>query len=240
MRESAQALQLVAFDADDTLWLTEPGYSAAQEKLQQLLEPYVELDALAQAVYETEMRNMPLYGYGAKPFILSMIETAIELSAGEISARDVRRIIDIGRDMLNAPLSLLPGARETLERLAPAHNLILITKGDIFDQEGKLARSGLAGLFRAVEIVGEKDEATYARILARHGVEPGGFLMVGNSLRSDVLPVLAIGGRAVHIPYHITWLHETVDEARLPKDGYFTLENIGQLPELLEQEFGGG
>jgi putative hydrolase of the HAD superfamily len=227
--------QLIAFDADDTLWVFEPFYRKAEERLTELLSPYVDERLLRRSLYERELGNLPVFGYGAKGFTLSMIETAIELSGNRIRGEEIQRIVDLGRSLMQKPISLLPGARETVEAMSSSRELMIITKGDLVDQERKLARSGLTHAFRHVEIVSDKNEATYLRILEKHGVDPSRFLMVGNSLRSDILPVVRLGGSAVHIPAEITWDHENQVPEAEKGNGYFELENIAELPALLAQ-----
>jgi putative hydrolase of the HAD superfamily len=205
--------RVIAFDGDDTLWHNETLFSMTQGRFRALLSRDVEVptDILNARLLETERRNLPTYGYGIKGFVLSMIETAIEVTDKRIPAEDIQTILNYGRTMLKHPIELIEGAREVLETLrAQDHELWLITKGDLFDQESKIARSGLVPFFHTIEIVSEKDQATYQRLLDRYGVFPEEFVMVGNSIRSDVLPVIAIGGRAVHVPYAIKWEHEHV------------------------------
>lgn len=200
----------IAFDADDTLWANEDLFVAAQQQYIQLLAPY-RADWDLEELHAAERRNLQFFGYGIKGFTLSMIETAIEVSNGAIPGRDIATIIDIARSMVHAPLQLLPGVQELIPALADEYTLLLITKGDLFDQEAKIARSGLADHFRHIDIVSEKTPSAYQRILKRSDIDPQTFVMVGNSLRSDILPVIAIGGHAVHVPYHLTWQHEHVD-----------------------------
>jgi putative hydrolase of the HAD superfamily len=224
---------VIGFDADDTLWHNETIFETVHERYRELLAQYHDAATVDRTLFATEMRNLELYGYGVKGFTLSAIETAIQLTEGKISAREIERLLELGRGMLAHPVELLDGIAETLAELAPRHRLLLITKGDLRDQERKLAKSGLAGHFRGVEIVSEKNEETYASILRRHGVAAERFLMVGNSLKSDILPVLALGGRAAYVPYHLTWAAERVDQ--LPKaDGHFlALKNVRELPAAL-------
>lgn len=231
----APQIQVIAFDADDTLWHHETLYSVTQERFRELLLPYLPGEEIDARLHATEIRNLKLFGYGVKGFVLSMIETAIEVSEGQVATADIQAILDAGKAMLAHPTELLEGVPEAIESLAERYRLMVITKGDLFDQESKIARSGLAGRFWRIEIVSEKDEAVYRRILATHGIAPVEFLMVGNSLKSDVLPVVRLGGRAVHVPYHTTWVHERLDAAEASPDGYWTLENLRQLPELLER-----
>lgn len=229
-------VELIAFDADDTLWHNELLYEQTQAKLVELLADYADSQTVVQRLFETEMRNLGLYGYGIKSFTLSMIETAIELSGGQISGLQIRQIIDLARTMLTADIQLLEQVPQTIKRLAGLYRLMVITKGDLLDQQSKLARSGLADFFEAIEIVSEKNEETYNALLRQLGISPTGFLMVGNSLRSDILPVVAIGGQAVYIPYHLTWQHEIVHSSdKGHQNGYYELEHLGQLPELLDK-----
>ncbi len=229
------ALQIIAFDADDTLWQNERLYARAQEQLRQLLAPYIAEDQMDESLYRTEMRNIEHFGYGIKAFALSMIETAIEITDGRISAREIQRIIDAARDMILADVELLEHVAETLAVLSEHHSLMLMTKGDLRDQETKLSRSGLGDYFRYVEIVSDKNIQTYRSILERHSMRPAQFLMVGNSLRSDILPVLEMGGQAVYIPQELTWAHESADMPPADQPGFHQLAHIGLLPSLVAQ-----
>ena len=228
------AIELIGFDGDDTLWHNESIFSMTQERFQALLEEHAPADHVYERTIDTERRNLALYGYGIKSFILSMIETAIEVTDGKVTADDVRTLLDLGKSMLSHPTELLDGARQAIvDAAGHGHRVILVTKGDLFDQESKLARSGLGDLFESVEIVSEKDERTYRRVLDKHGVSPERFVMVGNSLKSDILPVLAVGGRAVHVPYHVTW---ALEEAAPPADDaarWARIEHLDALPAVL-------
>jgi putative hydrolase of the HAD superfamily len=225
--------QVVALDADDTLWHNEPLFTAAQERFRALLGQYHDTEWIDARLYETESRNLRLFGYGVKGFTLSMIETAIELTEGRIAGAEIQEILDMGLEMLRAPIELLEGVQEAVAELADRYSLMLLTKGDLFDQESKLARSGLGDHFSAIEIVSEKDSRTYAAVMHRRGIQPAQFVMVGDSLRSDVLPVLEAGGAAVHIPYRTTWVHERVSgEALLGKE-FARLRSFRELPGWL-------
>jgi putative hydrolase of the HAD superfamily len=224
---------VIGFDADDTLWHNESLFALTQAKFRELLAPYGDAEWIDKQLYATESRNLAHFGYGIKGFTLSMIETAIELTAGRIGGSDIAQIIDWSRTMLASPVELLPGVEKVVETLAQEHPLLLITKGDLFDQESKLARSGLGPNFRHIEIVRDKDASVYASILAKHNIPPSEFLMVGNSIRSDILPVLDIGGKAAHIPYAITWQHEVASLPEAGVDGYFHLESMDALPALV-------
>jgi putative hydrolase of the HAD superfamily len=221
-------IQALAFDGDDTLWHNETHFRLTQAEFRALIlrhVPDVDVDA---RLFATEMANLRIYGYGIKSFTLSMLETAISVTDGRIPTPDLEVILDWGKRMLQQPTELLPGVAATLQELSRRHPLPLITKGDLFDQESKLARSGLGEMFRGVEILSDKTVDMYRSVLTRRGIDPSEFVMVGNSLRSDVLPVVAAGGRAVHIPYEVTWRHEEVDEDRLPADGWFRLGRIAR------------
>jgi putative hydrolase of the HAD superfamily len=226
---------IIAFDADDTLWHTERLYVDVQTRFKQLLAHYHEPEWIEARLYQTEMGNLEHFGYGVKAFALSLIETAVELTEGRISGADIRAIIDQAKEMLSAEVELLEHAAETVPSLAAARNLMLITKGDLQDQQRKIVRSGLAGYFQHVEIVSDKNQEVYTTLMKRYALQAERFLMVGNSLRSDILPVLALGGWAVYIPYPLTWAHES---AELPEPGqsrFYQLEHLGLLPALLEQ-----
>ncbi|MEI2453813.1 MULTISPECIES: HAD family hydrolase [Lysobacter] len=203
-------LQLVGFDGDDTLWHSEGYYQEAAVEFERILSAWVDIGnaAIRQRLYAVERNNLALFGYGVKGMALSMIEAAIDITQSRISAADIHRIVALAKDLLDHPVELLPGIREAVEAVAREHRIVLITKGDLFHQEKKVALSGLADLFHRIEIVSEKDEASYSRVLAEFGVAPQGFAMVGNSLRSDIEPVVALGGWGVHMPYHVTWAHE--------------------------------
>ena len=219
-------VEVVGLDGDDTLWCNEQYFVDTQAAFRDVLAPYVNGDVdLGARLDAKERANLELFGYGVKGFTLSLVETAIEVSDGRISAPEIQRILDRGKEMLKQPVELLPGVAETVPELAERYRLIVITKGDLWNQEQKLARSGLAESLWQVEIVAEKDEATYGRILKGRGVDPATFVMVGNSVRSDVLPVLAIGGRAVHIPQELVWAHEVAEH-----DG--TVPTLGSITEL--------
>jgi putative hydrolase of the HAD superfamily len=228
-------IDVVAFDGDDTLWHNESVFNITQERFRALMLPYVEERELDEQLLAVEMRNLALFGYGVKSFTLSMIETAIELSAGRVSGAEVQRIIEAGRAMLQHPVELLYGVADAVDAVSETHPVMLITKGDLFDQESKLARSGLGDRFERVEIVARKDEPTYERVLRRHELDPSRFVMVGNSPRSDIAPVLALGGWAVHVPYPLTWVHEEDVDADLfvANPRYRSITSLDELPAVL-------
>lgn len=206
------AIDLVGFDADDTLWRSQDYFEAAQAEFETIVGAHVDLaagDTLAR-LYEIESANIATFGYGVKGMTLSMIEAAVAITDARISARELHRIVEIAKDLLHHPVELLPGIVGAVHAVAAVHRVVLITKGDLFHQERKVAGSGLGDVFHRIEVVSEKDVATYARVLAECGVTPDRFVMVGNSLRSDIAPVLALGGWGVHMPYHVTWAHEAL------------------------------
>lgn len=203
--ETTEKVTTIAFDADDTLWQNEQFFRLTQARFAELLQDFTAPDHLAERLLAAERRNLGRYGYGIKGFLLSMIETAIEVTEDRVPARIIRELIDAGQDMLAHPIHLLPGARETLERLTPLYQILLITKGDLLDQERKLAQSGLGDFFDGVEIVSEKNRKTYVGIFDRHGCAAEQVLMAGNSMRSDILPVLEAGGWGVYVPHGLTW-----------------------------------
>ncbi len=226
---------IIAFDADDTLWHNEHLYADAQARLRQLLSPYHDPAWIDAQLYQTEMRNMQHFGYGIKAFALSMIETAVELTEGRISGSEIKTILDTAKAMMTADVELLEHVAETVAALAARYPLMIITKGDLLDQESKVARSGLAACFQHVEVVTDKNRASYTTLLQRHALAPERFLMVGNSLRSDILPVLELGASAVYVPYHLTWAHEVVDPPPAGQPGFYKIAHLGELPGLLEK-----
>jgi putative hydrolase of the HAD superfamily len=223
-------VEVVGLDGDDTLWRNEEYFADTQQFFRDLVAPYSNGADLDAVLATTERRNLELFGFGVKGFTLSMIETALEVTGGRIESDGIQALLDRGKAMLAEPVELLPTVAETVKTLADDYRLVLITKGDLLHQEQKLARSGLAELFWRIEIVSEKDEPTYQRVLERHDIDRRRFVMVGNSVRSDVLPVLAIGARAVHVPAELTWAYEHVDhDGSVP-----TLGSLRELPAWLE------
>ena len=228
-------IRVVGFDGDDTLWHSESHFEVTQTAFRDLIRRHVPDADADTRLAEMEMKNLSVYGYGVKSFTLSMLETAIELTEGRIPASDLEVILNWGKKMLLEPTELLDGVESTLRELSQSYDLLLITKGDLFDQESKLARSGLGDLFLGVEIVSEKNVDSYRGIFTRRGIDAEQFVMVGNSLRSDVLPVLELGARALHIPYHVTWHHEHVPEESMPASGWDRLSSISELEPLLSR-----
>ena len=223
-------IELIAFDADDTLWENESLYIKIQEQLAGLLTAYGTQEEILAALYKIEMKNMPLYGYGIKAFGLSLIETAISISKEQISAKDITTILNMVNHMLTYSLPVYPGVASTLQQLSKKYPLMMITKGDLLDQEMKINRSGLRAYFKHIEVVAKKETETYKTIMERYHLEPGNFLMVGNSLRSDVLPVVSLGGIGVLYVNEVSWAHENEID---PAHQALTYHSIHSLPELM-------
>ena len=228
------ALTTIAFDADDTLWQNEQFFKLTERRFIELLAGHAEAGHLSERLLQAQKRNVAVYGFGIKGFTLSMIETAIEVTEGRAPASVIAEILATGRGMLSHPIEALPHARETLEALAGSYRLLLVTKGDLFDQERKVAQSGLGEFFEAVEIVSDKNPAAYERIFRRHGEGPEKSMMVGNSLRSDVLPAIEAGSWGVYVPHELTWAYEHA-EAPLDSPRFRQLAHLGELGALLER-----
>ncbi|WP_460449500.1 HAD family hydrolase [Alsobacter sp. SYSU BS001988] len=228
-----RAVTTIGFDADDTLWHNERFYRLTEERFAALLAEHADPGDVSRRLLDAEKRNLGIYGFGIKGFTLSMIETAVEITDSRVPASVIGQILAVGRDMLAHPVETLPHVRETLQALAGRYRLVMITKGDLFDQERKLAASGLGELFDAVEIVSDKNAATYERIFARHGDGPALSLMVGNSIRSDILPALAAGAWAVHAPHDLTWDYELA-AAPVAHPRFREIAHLGELPAILD------
>jgi putative hydrolase of the HAD superfamily len=225
---------VIAFDADDTLWHNESIYYAAKKKLMELLSSYASEQEVEVELDKREGKNLLIYGYGIKSFTLSMIETAIDITDGKIVGDAIRRIIEYGKGMLSTEVQLFENVKETISQLAGSYDLMIITKGDLLDQERKLSQSGIDKYFTCVEIVSEKDERTYEKILTKYHIPPERFIMVGNSLKSDILPVTKLGAIAVYIPAEVNWALDVIEDDEWP-DGHYEIENVGQLPALIER-----
>lgn len=227
-------IKTIAFDADDTLWVNEPIFTDTRLKFEEILGKYISINEnLEKELYSVESRNLKLFGYGIKGFTLSMVESALELTNYAIKGKDIERIIFLGKEMLEHPVQVLPDIEEVLDILENHYHLMIITKGDLWDQENKIARSGLMRYFDAVEIVSEKNVATYREVLKRNSINATEFLMIGNSLKSDVLPVIEMGAQAIHIPFHDTWTHEMVDKSEVNELTYIEMSSVSKLPEYL-------
>lgn len=227
------ALTTIAFDADDTLWQNEQFFRITQDRFAALLKDWADPDHLAERLEAAERRNITHYGFGVKGFTLSMIETAIEVTEERVPASVLGDILEAGREMLGHPLELLPGAREVLEGLHGRYRLLLITKGDLFDQERKVAQSGLGEMFDAVEIVSDKVAGVYARIFEQHGTGAAEAMMVGNSLKSDVIPALVAGAWGVHVPHDLTWVFEAAEKPQAA-ERFVEIAGLSELPDLVD------
>lgn len=225
-------IKVIAFDADDTLWVNEPYFRETEEKFCALLEDYMPLHSIQQELFKTEMQNLGLYGYGIKGFMLSMVETALRVSNNTVSNVVMDKVLGFGKDLLGRPIELLEGIESVLHALKPHYRLVVATKGDLLDQERKLKKSGLESYFHHIEIMSDKQVADYEKLIRHLDIHPSEFMMIGNSLKSDVLPVLQLGGHAVHIPYHITWDHEKIDH-HIEHENFRQMEHAGQLLSLL-------
>jgi putative hydrolase of the HAD superfamily len=225
-------LKIIAFDADDTLFINEPYFEETEKKFCVLMEDYLTHQGLSQAIFTTQVNNLPLYGYGIKGYILSMIEAAIKVSNGTISADFVEKIMQLGKELIEKPIELLDGVEETLQALHGKYKLVVATKGDLKDQQRKLHKSGLGHYFHHIEVMDDKLEINYEKLIKRLDIEPSEFMMIGNSLKSDVLPVLGIGGHAIHIPFHTTWEHERIDHT-VEHENFRTFEKITDVLTIL-------
>jgi putative hydrolase of the HAD superfamily len=205
-------IQVIAFDADDTLWVNEPYFQEIEHKFCALLEDYLPHHTVMKELFKTEMDNLKLYGYGVKGFMLSMVETALRVSDHKVPHAIIEKAITYGKELLEKDIELLEGVEDVLKALKGKYKLVVATKGDLLDQERKLRRSGVEHYFHHIEIMSDKKESDYQKLIRHLDIEPGKFLMIGNSLKSDVIPVLAIGGHGIHVPYHTTWAHEKTDE----------------------------
>ncbi len=227
-------IKVIGFDADDTLWVNETYFREAEEEVGHLLSHYETPNKIDQELFRMEMKNLPTYGYGVKGFVLSMIELAIELSNGRVSNEIVGKILDIGKNMINKPIELLDGVEDVLKTLSKDYRLILATKGDLLDQERKLEKSGLLDYFHHIEVLSEKQEANYEKLLKHLDIKPSEFLMIGNSLKSDILPLVNIGAKAIHVPFHTTWQHEKVSKKETNGLEYKTVDHLKEILSFIK------
>jgi putative hydrolase of the HAD superfamily len=226
-------IQVIAFDADDTLWVNEPYFQETERKFCALLEDFLPHHTIMQELFKSEMETLPLYGYGIKGFVLAMIETALRITENKVNMEVIEKIIQFGKDQMERPIEMLDGMEDALERLKKKYRLVVATKGDLVDQERKLKKSGLEHYFHHIEIMSDKQQADYTKLIRHLDISPENFLMIGNSLKSDIIPVLAIGGHAVHIPYHTTWAHEVIEHT-IEHPNFRQAEHIKDvLPDLL-------
>jgi len=226
-------IKVIGFDADDTLWVNETYFRDAELEFAKLLAKYETANKIDQELFKMEMKNLPLYGYGVKGFVLSMVEKALELSNNEVSNSTINAILNIGKDMLSKPVELLDGVEETLKTLSVDYRLILVTKGDLLDQERKLEKSGLTDYFHHIEVLSDKQEANYSKLLNHLDINASEFLMIGNSLKSDILPLVNLKAKAIHIPFHTTWLHEQVDDDVTKNKTYKTVHSLLDVIQVL-------
>lgn len=226
-------IKTIAFDADDTLWVNETYFRETEEKFAELLEGYETKNKIDQELFKMEMKNLELYGYGVKGFMLSMIESALDLSNNNIAQEKLLAIIDLGKTMIAQSVELLDGVEEVLAKLQNQYRLIVLTKGDLLDQERKLAKSGLSKYFHHVEVLSDKKEENYKNLLDHLEIQTNEFLMVGNSLKSDVIPIINIGAKAIHIPFHTTWAHEMVSNEEEQNNGHLKLSGIREILKYL-------
>ena len=233
MEINYQKIKVIGFDADDTLWVNETYFREAEEEVGHLLSEYETPNKIDQELFKTEIKNLPIYGYGIKAFTLSMVELALELSNYTVSSKTIEAILNIGKNMLEKPVELLDGVEEVLKETSKKYRLILATKGDLLDQERKLEKSGLTDYFHHIEVLSDKKETNYSKLLNHLDINPSEFLMIGNSLKSDILPLVNIKANAIHVPFHITWAHETVTEKETNGKSYKTLSSIKDLLKLL-------
>lgn len=227
-------ISIIAFDADDTLWVNEPYFQEVEQKFCSLLEDYLPAHAISKELYAVEMKNLPLYGYGIKAFMLSMIETILKVTNHTANPQVLLKAIEYGQDMLNKPIELLENVEDTLRALKGKYRLVVATKGDLLDQERKLKKSALEHYFHHIEIMSDKKESDYLKLIRHLDCRPDEFLMIGNSLKSDVLPVLAIGGHAAHVPFHTTWEHEKIEHT-IQHANFYELGNIADITSYLGQ-----
>ena len=226
---------MIGFDADDTLWVNETYFREAEAKFAQMLSQFETPNKIDQELFQLEIKNLPLYGYGIKGFVLSMVEMALQLSNYTVSNKVIENIINIGKEMLDKPVELLDGVKEVLEALEHKYKLILVTKGDLLDQERKLEKSNLSHYFHHIEVLSDKQTENYSALLNHLDIKPSEFLMIGNSLKSDILPIVELKGNAVHIPFHTTWLHEQVTEQETNGKAFVTLNSLKEVIPLLNK-----
>lgn len=226
-------IKVIGFDADDTLWVNETYYREAELEFAKLLAKYETANKIDQELFKVEMNNLDMYGYGIKSFILSMVEAALEISNNEVTSQSIKAILDIGKNMINKPIELLNGVEEVLQILSKKYKLILATKGDLLDQERKLKRSGLIDYFHHIEVLSDKKEANYSKLLKHLDINPPEFLMIGNSLKSDILPLVNIHAHAIHVPFHTTWAHEQVTEEETNGKDYRTAKSLKDIIPFL-------
>lgn len=234
MEVSYKDIKVIGFDADDTLWVNETYFRDAEQEFATLLSQFETPNKIDQELYKMEIKNLSTYGYGVKGFMLSMIEMAIELSNGTVSNTVISKILDIGKTMISKPVELLDDVEDVLKALSKTYKLIVVTKGDLLDQERKLEKSGLINYFHHIEVLSEKETVNYRKLLNHLDIDPAEFLMIGNSLKSDILPLVSIGAKAIHVPFHTTWQHELVSEIDKSNQKYLTINKITDILEVIK------
>jgi putative hydrolase of the HAD superfamily len=232
--EPYKHIKVIAFDADDTLWVNETYFREAEKEFAKLLSKYETENKIDQELFKTEIKNLTFYGYGVKGFILSMVECALELSNYQLNPKIIERILNIGKEMLEKPIELLADIEDVLKELQPKYKLIVATKGDLLDQERKLEKSNLLQYFHHIEVMSDKKEKDYQKLLQHLEIHPSEFLMIGNSLKSDILPLINIGSAAIHVPFHTTWIHEEVAEEQQSKTAYKTVANCKEILQFFK------
>tara|TARA_B110001454_G_C12720536_1_gene434497 strand:+ start:1787 stop:2488 length:702 start_codon:yes stop_codon:yes gene_type:complete len=233
MNKISKKIKVIAFDADDTLWVNETYFRNAEHQFAKLLAKYETENKIHQELFKAEIKNLKIYGYGVKGFVLSMVECALELSNYQISQKTVEAILNIGKKMLEEPIELLDGVEEVLQSLKGKYKLIVATKGDLLDQERKLEKSNLLSYFHHIEVMSDKKEKDYLKLIKHLDIHPSELLMIGNSLKSDVLPLIEIGASAIHVPFHTTWVHEEVSEEEKSKSNYKTINKLKDILNFL-------
>ncbi len=226
-------IKVISFDADDTLWQNENLFRKTEQKFCTIMSPYASKEQSMKELWKTEVKNIPCYGYGIKAFVLDMLEAGLKLSKNKLSANETKRLINLGKKLIKSPIVLFDGAENTLKKLSKKYKIIVTTKGDLLEQENKIYRSGLIKYLRHIEVMSEKDKKSYARLLKELDVKPQEFLMVGNSVKSDILPVLALGAKAVFIPSKFTWFYENGDASKISSENFIELKEISQLLKML-------
>ncbi len=222
-------IKTIAFDADDTLWVNETYFREAELTFGQLMQPYETINQINQKLFKIEIDNLAYYGYGIKGFVLSMIEAALSLSNNQVSQEIITQIVAIGKEMMDKPVELLDGVEDVLRELSPQYRLVVATKGDLIDQERKLKKSGLLKYFHHIEVMSDKKPNDYTKLIGHLDIQPSEFLMIGNSLKSDILPLLEIGSQAIHVPFHTTWQHEQVHETELNDANFQTINTLSEI-----------
>jgi putative hydrolase of the HAD superfamily len=234
MNEISKNIKVIAFDADDTLWINETYFRDAEHQFAKLLVKYETENKIDQELFRTEIKNLTYYGYGVKGFVLSMIECALELSNYQVNQKTIEAILIIGKEMLEKPIELLDGIEDVLHSLQGKYKLIVATKGDLLDQERKLEKSNLLKYFHHIEVMSDKKEKDYQKLIQHLDIQPSELLMIGNSLKSDVLPLIEIGASAIHIPFHTTWVHEEVSLDEKSKTNYKTINNVTEILNFVQ------